>query len=214
MKYEHSERAKEILDDLLEYTGKPRDLVVQRCKYAAYELAFLWGKRRDTLSYYRDTDLYIYDLTSYQSMIVPEVNYMVEAAEKHKMKKVLDLGGGIGEYTLRLMKEAGVEVTYLDLKGSETLKYAQWRFDKHKVRPKIVFEDEKWQNEKWDAIVAMDVLEHMENAQEVLAQIEKSTKFLFANPEKIKFNDLYPQHISEYQLANFEEIGLNLYKIR
>lgn len=214
MIYEHNERAVQILNDLLEYTGKPRDLVIQRCKSAMIELAWQWHDKKDVLSYYRDTDLYIFDLTQYQSMLVPAVNYMVQNAENRKFKKVLDLGGGIGEYTIRLMQEAGVEVTYLELKDSETLKYAQWRFDKHKVKPHIVNEDYKWQNESWDAVIAMDVLEHMENAEETIKWLEATTKFVFANPDKIKFNDLFPQHISEYQLKNFEEVGVNLYQKR
>ena len=212
MKYEHSERAKQILDELIEYTGKPRELVVQRAKTAFVELAWQWHEKKDVLSYYRDSDLYIFDLTAYQSMLVPEVNYMVEYVEREKIKKVLDLGGGIGEYTIRLMKEAGCEVTFLDLKDSKTMDYARWRFKKQGVKPTIVFEDYKWQNEMWDAVVAMDVIEHLENAEETIANLERKAKFIFANPGKIKFNDLYPQHISAYQLKNFREAGINFYR--
>lgn len=212
MNYGHSERAGQILEDLVKFTGKPAELVKSRCKIAVVELAWLWHFKKDILSFYRDTDLYIFDLTAYQSMIVPEVNYMIEYIEKHKIKKILDLGGGIGEYTIRILQETKANVTFLELKDSKTLEYAKWRFKKHKVNPAIVFEDFLWKNESWDAVIAMDVLEHLENANEMIADLERKAKFVFANPEKIKFNELYPQHISAYQLANFTEIGVNLYK--
>ncbi|MCL4387311.1 class I SAM-dependent methyltransferase [Patescibacteria group bacterium] len=201
-----------ILEDLVEFTGKPKPLVAERCKTASVELAWDWDKRKDTLQYYRDTDLYIFDLTFYQSMLAQDLNFMLESAKEKGVKKILDFGGGIGEYTIRAIKELGAEVTYLEIAGSKTLEYAKWRFKKYGVEPKIVDENYPWQKEKWDAIFAMDVLEHLENPEPTIKAFEETTKYVFANPAAIQFNWLYPQHISKFVLANFTEIGLNLYQ--
>lgn len=215
MIYDHAKRAKTILDDLIEYTGKPAQLVRQRCINARHEIAWHYLDYEDRpLDFYRSTDLYLFDLTMYQSKLVPTVNYMTEYAREYKMKRILDLGGGIGEYTIRMMQEADADVTYLDLKDSETAKYAQWRFKKHKVDPKVVGETYRWQHQKWDAVVAMDVLEHMEQdvADKALNAMRRNAKYVFCNQEKIQYGEEIPQHITKFTLEGFNKIDINLYK--
>lgn len=212
---DHAERAREILNDLIEYTGKSEDLVRERCKYSTQEMVWHWDKYKDNpLEFYRDTDLYIFDLTKYQSILVPTVNYMVEYAKEFKIKKVLDLGGGIGEYTLRLSIDAECEVTYLDLKGSKTRAYAQWRFGQAGIDPKLLDEDADWHSQEWDAVVAMDVLEHMEKPimQKALEAMRKNAKYIFCNPDQVRYNEIYPQHITRFTLEGFERVDLNLYR--
>lgn len=212
MKYEHRERSEQILDDLVEYTGRERELVSERCKSARVELAWEWPKRKDVLEYYRTSDLYIFDLTLYQAMLIPDVNYMIEEIDLHGIKKVLDFGGGIGEYSIRTLQETKANVTYLELKGSKTAEYAQWRFKKHHVKPTVVSEDYPWQDEDWDCVFIMDVLEHLENPESVIENLQKRAKYLFVNPEKIMYNPIYPQHISHFELKGFEKVEINLYK--
>lgn len=209
-----AERANGILSDLVEYTGKPRDLVIGRCRSAAAELAWQWYDREDVLSYYRKTDLYMFDLTKYQSQLVLDLNTMIEELRVRKLKKVLDIGGGIGEYTIRAVKEAGCDVTFLELKDSLTLKYATWRFTKHKVSPRIVFEDFQWHDEHWDAVFAMDVIEHMEEAEakKTLDALKAKAKYVFANPEFLKFDDLTPQHITKFTMEGFERSGTMIWR--
>lgn len=215
MKQDHHERARLLLNDLISYSGQPELLVKERCKYSVFELAFLFKQYKDKpLEFYRETDLYIYDLTKYQTMLVPTVDIIVSSAQDKKMKKVLDLDGGIGEYTIRLMQEAGCEVTYLDLKGSKTAEYAAWRFKKYGVKPTIVGEDHDWHHEDWDAVVAMDVLEHMdqETADKALQAMREHATYVFANPEALQYNEAYPQHITRYDMHGFTNIEIDLYK--
>lgn len=57
-------KAQTLLNNLVEYTKLPIELVMERCKYAVWELAYEWHtKETNTLEYYRKTDLYLYDLT-------------------------------------------------------------------------------------------------------------------------------------------------------
>ena len=210
------QRANGILADLVEYTGMPRDLVKERAKHANVELAWEWHKKKESppIEYYRSTDLYIFDLTAYQSLLVLDVNMMVEELKVPNIKKVLDLGGGIGEYTIRAIQEAGCDVTFLELKDSQTKKYAEWRFTKHKVKPTIVTEEYAWQNESWDCVIAMDVIEHMveSEAKRTLEALRAQAKYVFANPDLIKFNDLTPQHITEFAMDGFDRSGTMIWK--
>lgn len=149
--------------------------------------------------------------------MVPGVNYMVDYAQKYKFKKILDLGGGIGEYSLRMVEECKAQVTYLDLKDSKTAQYAIWRFNKYQVTPRIVDENYAWWEEEWDAVIAMDVLEHMEEdlAQQTIKRFNNSVKYLYINPEKLLYNEVFPQHITNFSmddLYNFVQVDLNLYE--
>lgn len=213
------ERANMLLKELVEYTKQPILLVKERAKYAMGELAWLWNTakpqtREAILNFYRSTDLYIFDLTKYQSQLVIDVNAMIDEIKARNIKKVLDLGGGIGEYTIRAIKEAGCDVTFLELKDGLTLKYAQWRFTKHNVKPKIVDEEYPWQNEEWDLVFAMDVIEHMDEAEskKTLDALRAKAKYVFANPEFLKYDDLFPQHISKFAMDGFSRSGTLIYK--
>ena len=212
---DHKEGARELLNDLIEYSGLPEELVRERCKYAVWELAYQWPNYKNPLDFYRNTDLYIYDLTKYQSILVPTVNYMVEMAKKYELKKILDLGGGIGQYTIRLANESKCEVAYLDLKNSKTAEYAIWRFKKRLEKmPPILTEVSEWWNEDWDAVVAMDVIEHMEPdlARKTLKRLKEKARYVFANPENVQYNEAYPQHIGRFTMDGFKHIDINLYK--
>lgn len=208
------EKANQLLQDLIDYTKRPRDLVIARSKCAMVELAWQWKDHKDDKAYYRDTDLYIFDLTKYQSQLVIDVDMIIEELKVRGLKKVLDFGGGIGEYTIRAIQEAKCDVTFLDLKDSQTLAYAKYRFTKHKVSPKIIDEDYPWQAEAWDAVIVMDVIEHLnaEEAKRTLDALRQHAKYVIANPEYIKFNDLFPQHITHYTLEGFERVGTMLWK--
>jgi 2-polyprenyl-3-methyl-5-hydroxy-6-metoxy-1,4-benzoquinol methylase len=196
--------------ELCEYTGLSEDIVKRRCKNAALILAWEFHEAADVLDYYRNSEWYIYDLTYYQNDILGDVFYGWFDKLFAEPLNGLDLGGGIGEYTIHAMKQ-GCEVDFIDVDG-KTLEYAKWRFKKHGVSPNIYNEDFKIDKD-YDFIVAMDVLEHLENPDERIKEIAAHTKYLFANPEQVQYNILYPQHISRYDLTPyFENLGGYLWK--
>jgi 2-polyprenyl-3-methyl-5-hydroxy-6-metoxy-1,4-benzoquinol methylase len=134
--------------------------------------------------------------------------------KRYGWKEGLDFGGGIGEETI-LATELGVNMTFVEVEDSKTLAYAKWRFWKNEVKkPKIVFEDYEFKQD-FDFVVAMDVFEHIENPQPIIEAIAKHTKYLFCNPTMVKYNWLYPQHISNYSIEPyFKQIELYLYERR
>lgn len=205
---------RDLYQDLADYTGRSKDLVTARCDIATVELAWQWEKYKGyPISFYQETDLYIFGLTKYQYRLQEAkahtwFEYMIE---KHGWKTGLDFGGGIGEQTILAM-EKGADMKFVEIENSKTLEYALWRFDKYNVVPSVEFENYKI-NKDFDFINAMDILEHLENPEPVIKQFHKHTDWLFCNPDQIKYNEWVPQHISKFDLTKyFKHIDLYLWK--
>lgn len=189
---------RDLYGDLTAYTGRHPDLVRARCKIAAIELAWLWPQyaTRPT-DYYRETDLYLYDLTEYQMRLRASGvhTWLRQTIRDHGWERGLDFGGGIGEWAM-ICADEGVGVAYHDLCPSHTWDYAAWRFGRHKS-PVAMLQAQPL-NERWPFVIAMDVLEHLPEPGPVLAQLAECTEWLFCNPHEVTYNWLMPQHISRY----------------
>jgi SAM-dependent methyltransferase len=201
----------DLYGDLVAYTGREPQLVRARCETAIVELAWLWAQYRDNpTAYYTATDLYLFDLTKYQSELrrlgvarawAESVCNVREAAGGCR---VLDYGGGIGEWAL-IAALNGADVTYFDLDGP-TLAYARWRFERHNAPVRVLTSDPL--GERYDVIVAMDVLEHLPEPQPVIERLAASAPYLYCNPGEVRYDWLYPQHISRYDpRPQFERQG-------
>ena len=205
---------RDLYQDLADYTNRDYDLVKARCQTAHVELAWLWEQYKDDpIAFYRETDLYIFNLTYYQNRLQKNkihtwFEYMIK---KHGWKTGLDYGGGIGEQTI-LANDGGVQMDFLEIEGSKTLEYARWRFEKYGARP--IFRSENYKIDRdFDFINAMDILEHLENPEPVIKAIHKHTEWLFCNPEQVKYNWLSPQHISKFDLKKyFKHVDLYLWR--
>ena len=204
-----------LIDDLVEYTGRGERLVKARCAIASTELAWQFEKHRENpLDFYRNSDLYIFALTLYQTKLQDAGvhDWLRENIKRYGWKTMLDYGGGIGEYTI-IGKKAGLEVVYLDVRGSKTADYALHRFYKNEIGQPLFWAEGHKIDKDFDVVVAMDVFEHLENPQEVIEQIAKHTKYLICNPMDVKYNWPYPQHISKFDIEPyFENIGSYLWR--
>lgn len=188
---------RDFYKELAEYLKRDETLVRARCRYAYVELAWLWERyKEDPLAFYRETDLYLFDLTQYQTDLQERGwHRWLECILKGSpsIKKVLDFGGGIGEYSI-IAAQVGLDVSYLEVKGSQTMAYAQYRFEKYHVHPRILTENDPL--ETYDLVIAKDVFEHMEDAQAALKKIAEKTTYLLCQIEGLPYNQFYPQHIS------------------
>lgn len=194
-----------VFCDLVEYTKLPKELVLRRCQYATTELAILWHMRKGVVDFYQTNDLYLFDLTFYQMLLEKHeiVQKMVEQVKVLGCQRVLEFGGGIGEFSL-VCAEQKLPVTYFDVEGV-IKKYAQWRFTKHNLNGITVASHSEVEllGQGWDLINVMDVLEHLEQPQGIIELLAKSVKYIFCNPEEIKYNMFYPQHISRFDLTPY-----------
>ena len=204
-----------LLSELTEYTGRSEELVRARCITASTEIAWQFASYLDRpLEMYRESDLYIFALTNYQTRLQETGvhDWLRESIKKYGWKTMLDFGGGIGEYSI-IGCEEGMEVVYLEVCGSKTAAYALHRFYKNGIEQPELWSEENEIDRDFDVVVAMDVFEHLENPQEVIEQIAKHTKYLICNPTEVKYNWLYPEHISEFYIESyFEHKDLYLYE--
>lgn len=202
-----------LYKELAEYTGRSLSLVIARCQIANVELAWLWEQYKDNpIEFYRNTDLYIFNLTRYQMRLQENKmhNWFEYIIRKKGWQSGFDYGGGIGEQTI-LAFDAGVEyMIFKEVANSKTLQYAKHRFSKHIFsKPKKtgrileVVDEDAGITGKLDFVVAMDILEHLENPKPVIENIYESTEWLFCNPEQIKYNCYVPQHISKFDLTKY-----------
>ena len=201
-----------IFQDLVEYTQLPAELALRRCNYATTELAVLWQKRKNVVDFYTNDNLYLIDLTKYQLILEHHkvIMNMVNQIKELQLVKILEFGGGLGEFSL-VCAEQGLSPTYYDLDGP-IKQYALWRFKKHQQDSIIIAEQNSWQR-PWDVVNTMDVLEHLENPQEVITTLSRCARYIFCNPEDVKYNIFYPQHISRFDLTpHFERVKGYLWK--
>jgi 2-polyprenyl-3-methyl-5-hydroxy-6-metoxy-1,4-benzoquinol methylase len=135
------------------------------------------------LNWYRNTTAYIWELSSYH--LDEGFNYkgMCEGISlglfNSGKKNVLSIGDGIGTLSIR-MAQQGLTTTYHDLESSKTAGFAQHRFSKNpELNIRTLFTDNfipKLGNKAFDAVVALDFLEHVVNVEEWALAIFKSLK--------------------------------------
>lgn len=135
------------------------------------------------LSWYKKTDAYIWELSSYH--LDDGFNYKgmcegISLGLYHSgVKDVLSIGDGIGTLSIRLA-EQDLNTTYHDLEGSRTAGFAQHRFSKRPdLKINTLFTDTfvpKLGSKAFDAVVALDFLEHVVNVEEWARAIFKCLK--------------------------------------
>jgi 2-polyprenyl-3-methyl-5-hydroxy-6-metoxy-1,4-benzoquinol methylase len=200
--------------ELSEYVGRNEDIVTEYCKIARIILAYKWEEeKKDPIKYYKDTDLYIYDLSFYQEILQSQgfFSWYEGILKDFKIKSVLDFGGGIGEYTI-IASQKGLISDYVDIEGSKTEEYAKYRFKKYNVNPGVLNLNEPLKD--YDLIIAMDVFEHIQNNVPVIENVANHCKYLICNEmREIPYDYFYPQHISAINLEPFfEHVTFRLWK--
>lgn len=161
------------------------------------------------LSWYRKTDSYIWELSSYH--LDGGFNYagmcqgISDGLTATGRNKVLVLGDGIGTLSMCLSNN-GIDVTYHDLENSQTSNFAQHRFKSAGLDIKTHFTD-SWNPSlgqvKYDAIVALDFFEHLVNVDDwvkaVYAALSGNGAFIAQNAFAIgdaEHGNSIPMHLS------------------
>jgi hypothetical protein len=153
------------LDELVEYLGLPRSLVV-RSAVRGRELTVVRWRRSDPQTPEEIGELhrhfweYLYDL-AYWNM-TEKYQGLLALLRGERGGACLSFGGGIGTEALQLAAQ-GNEVWYCDVPDSPVWKFAQWRAQRRGVP--IHFAPEVPQTEMFDAIVAFEVLEMLPAAE-------------------------------------------------
>ena len=202
-------------EELATYLKRPLPIVTERCKYAPIELAWRWPEYKDNvLDFYRENDLYLFDLTLYHDILMPgrgTHEWFCKIIQKYGIQTVLDYGGGIGEWTIQANK-AGAKCDYLDVDG--VMKdYAKWRFGRRGISASFLKEDDEFGT--YDLIAVMDTLEHIPEPEPIIKKLSEKAKYIICNPEEIPYNWVYPCHVSRFDLTPyFEKVESYLWKSR
>ena len=135
--------------------------------------------------------------------------FILGSAETVQKKlKVLDFGCGIG-ITAFTLAEKGHEVTAMDIRGTGTLEFLKWRAKKHKVNIRFLESEggaPQLDGELYDAVVAMDSIEHIAQWKETVLELARCLKpqgILFSNNGILEDN-LHPEH---YDIDNKDFIS-------
>ena len=199
---------RDFYQELSEYVKRDVELIKRRCENSALvEIAWGWEKEKtDIIKHYRDNELYIFTLTHYQTLLEQRgtFDWYKGLIKRYGWKTMLDYGGGIGEYTI-IASKMGVNMDFLEIKDSKTLKYAKWKFKKHGVAPEIFYEGHKL-DKQYDCVICMDILEHVEDPEPIIKELAEHTRFIIANPDEVPYNWLFPEHISHVDLREHFEI--------
>ena len=192
--------------------------VIQRIKDARTFLRDEWNavnpKTVDEVTqFYINTDGYLYDLYSWthDDKMWALLDKMFTGRER-----VLDYGCGIGDVAIYLA-EKGCDVTAIELEKGKTLEFAMWRVYQRKLGDKINFSID-YAKDKFDAVLAIDVLEHIYFPLRFVTQfgnlLKSKDSFFFATPSFGDGTDdkLYPMHIkdNDWLIQNYGNAMISL----
>ena len=161
----------ELIKRASEFLGVSEEEINLRIKNNVQNAIDDWNKRGSINGFYQTTDAYIYGLIDYCSEkrllnnLFPITDWVG--------KDILDFGGGIGVHSLILSRNNNVFYYDLDSKTKEFAKYLN-----KTMGGNITFiDDEKDVYEKkYDVVLALDVLEHLEKPMDTVIKITDSLK--------------------------------------
>jgi len=212
------------LQELARYRKINSEECYQRCSNGSLNMCKAWQakfgkdadesllKEEDILDFYRNTDLYIYDLTWFWSHN-RKMREEITGKWKPGIGKVLDFGCGIGDYGLEYaMDNPSSDVDFYDI-NIHNLDYLEYRIGVYEAQKLVgkgklkVYNEAhgnllKKQEGVYGMIFAIDVLEHIKNPEETVAALRRMLSRNGTLYAQVAAKGAFqPQHISEIDLA-------------
>ena len=157
-------------EELSEFTGMSLEDVTVKCNIGTDIVAKQYKNDiidagKDPITFYKENKYYIFDLIdlhmhkrrSFDIGLIKSIK-----SEHPNAKTILDFGSGCGQNAIELTK-AGYSVAMADYDGY-TSQFARFRAKKRGLDIKF-YDIEKPVNDKFDVILALDVLEHVPDSE-------------------------------------------------
>ena len=165
----YANEKKEMITDLSEFNKIPQSKVKELLHASRDLLNKEWRKvnpktSEEIVSFYKDSKYQMYDGANWhfknrRGFDLKLVRDIKEAFP-NKSTEILDYGSGIAQNAYLLANE-GYQVSIADFQG-KTLDFARYRFEKHRVKVKIVpLPIHPSFKNKFDIVLCFDVLEHI-----------------------------------------------------
>lgn len=190
----------ELYRELAFYLNISEDQVKAMGENSQEKLNYEWekGSHGNAVQFYRQNMTYLYNLVHWHANygeVLARVKAMQFIQSKQKTN-VLDFGSGIGS-TAMLFAVNGLKVTAADV-SDVLLLYVKYRMERHGLAIGIInLSESALPANEYDAVTAIDVLEHIEEPKKVLHAIALSLReggfFCF----NVCGNDGAPMHITE-----------------
>jgi hypothetical protein len=157
-------------EELSEFTGMSPEDVVVRCNIAMDMVSKQYkndiiDKGQDPKTFYKENKYYVFDLIDWHMQKRRSFDMSLAENIKNKYpdaKTILDFGSGCGQNAIELAK-LGYIVSMTDYDGY-TSQFARFRAKKRGLDIKF-YDIEKPINDKFDIIIAFDVLEHIPDSE-------------------------------------------------
>ncbi len=177
------------VDELVEYTGRTRSAVQRRLRHAVRESIeeFLRVDPDDeaaVVAFYREWDGYLYELTHWHLTDPVHQGRLRAAVDAVKgSKSVLVHGDGIGDLSLELAWRGIPKIVYAEL-DSPSKRFLEWRRKRFHLEDRIdtvTLAGGPELSGRYDAILSLDVLEHVRRPERFLREFGRHTDRLILN---------------------------------
>lgn len=192
------------IQDLSEFLHLPLDVVQKKMGLCQQTLAEKWNNwKAGSLEFYKDNQDYLYDLMFFNSQDAYFADRMGQVINITGLK-ILDIGCGIGTAAF-VMADQGNEVVGWDI-NQKSIDFCEWKKKKYDL--KGTFTTEQPDFSQFDLIIAIDVLEHIEDLQGFLKALGTGMK----RGAKLYHSDYFPRGESNAWPMHFEENAKGLSK--
>ena len=133
----------------------------------------------DEAAFYRSSEAYLYNLTVF-AISETKLPYLETVAKLVAPEaRLLDFGCGIGSDGLYLI-EAGYRVAFADFDNPST-NYLRWRLERRGFSGEIYDLDRNRLPRDFDLVFAFDVIEHVDDPFDFLAEMESHARLVAVN---------------------------------
>lgn len=196
-----------VVTEISEFTGISQEEVYNKWQNAVELVAkeykdFISEDYHSPKDFYKTSKDYIFDLTVWhvKQRYTFDMDLPTSIREKYPdAKKILDFGSGCGQNAI-ILANAGYDISMTDYEGY-TFDFAKFRSKKRGLNVKF-YDIEKPIKDKFDIILAFDVLEHVpddefENTIKLLKSLKEDNGTVLTSISFGTQNGLHPMHYEE-----------------